>query len=84
MEIEVGEYVRTRNGLIDKIDRYCFSSNIYYCTNGICIDKENRIGVFLKDIVNHSKDIIDLIELGDYVNGKKGYKHINKSSRCRM
>ncbi len=68
-KIEVGEYVRTKKGDIDKIDRYIFESNIYHCENGMCIDTENRIGLHLEDIVKHSKNIIDLIKEGDYVNG---------------
>lgn len=62
-KIEVGEYIRTKNGNIDKIDRYIFESNIYHCKNGLCIDTENRIGLYLEDIVKHSKNIIDLIEV---------------------
>lgn len=60
MKIEVGEYVRTKNGKIDKV-----INNNYYipqyieCEKGI-VDKEN--------IVNHSKNLIDLIEVGDIVN----------------
>ena len=63
MEIEVGEYIRTSAGKIYKI-----TNNNYYmpqyviCEKGI-VDKEN--------IVNHSKNITDLIEVGDYVNGYK-------------
>ena len=59
--IEVGEYVRTKSGKIDKV-----INNNYYmpqyieCEKGI-VDKEN--------IVKHSKNIIDLIEVGDHVNG---------------
>ena len=58
-EIEVGEYIRTSAGKIYKI-----TNNNYYmpqyviCEKGI-VDKEN--------IVNHSKDLIDLIEVGDIV-----------------
>ena len=57
--IEVGEYVRTKSGKIDKV-----INNNYYmpqyieCEKGI-VDKEN--------IVKHSKNIIDLIEVGDIV-----------------
>lgn len=60
MEIEVGEYVRTKNGDIGKAN---FLS-----------DTTADIGkkyIFRKDIVKHSKNIIDLIEKGDYVNGYK-------------
>ena len=57
--IEVGEYVRTNTGKIDKV-----INNNYYmpqyieCEKDI-VDKEN--------ISKHSKNIIDLIEVGDIV-----------------
>lgn len=63
MNIEVGDYVRTSAGKIDKV-----INNNYYmpryieCEKGI-VNKEN--------IVKHSKNIIDLIDVGDYVNGEK-------------
>lgn len=67
-EIEVGEYVRTKTGEIHKIKtvetRY--------------IEFEDGFGVpvELKEYIKkHSKNIIDLIEVGDYVNGRK-VKHI--------
>ena len=68
MKIEIGEYVRTKNGKIYKV-----INNNYYmpqyieCEKGI-VDKEN--------IVNHSKIISEVVEVGDYVNG---YKVIAKS-----
>ena len=67
MKIEVGEYVRIKSGKIDifkeKDENYMFArceKNTYW----------------ILDIINHSKNIIDLIEVGDYVNG---YKVIAKS-----
>lgn len=53
---KVGEYIRTKNGLIFKATEYWLSE----LTEEI---KEN--------IKAHSKNIIDLIEVGDYVNGTK-------------
>ncbi len=64
-EIEVGEYVRTKKGYIAKV--------IDYKDELICdktIDKSNE-----ENILKHSKNIIDLIEVGDYVNGRE-VKHI--------
>ena len=61
-EIKVGEYVRTRSGKIDifkeKDENYLFArceKNTYW----------------IPDIAKHSKNIIDLIEIGDYVNGEQ-------------
>lgn len=78
MNIEVGDYVRTNDGLILKIftktkTTYGFcgltdSSNKKYSTytygKGNCIDNNIK-----GKIVKHSKNIIDLIEVGDFVNG---------------
>ena len=62
MKIEVGEYIRTKQGTIgktiEKYEKYCVIAN----TRG-------EIDVPYENIVNHSKNIIDLIETGDYVNG---------------
>ena len=82
MNIEVGDYVRTNDGLIFKIftktkTTYGFcgltdSSNKKYSTytygKGNCIDNNIK-----GKIVKHSKNIIDLIEVGDFVNN--GYIH---------
>lgn len=78
MSIEIGNYVRTNDGLIFKIftktkTTYGFcgltdSSNKKYSTytygKGNCIDNNIK-----GKIVKHSKNIIDLIEVGDFVNG---------------
>lgn len=82
MKIEVGEYVRTKNGTIFKIidgnsDNYDIDFSYFklefledewfednrYNDNGYFFNERN--------IVKHSKNIIDLIEVGDYVNGKE-------------
>ena len=68
-KIEVGEYVRTKDGIIDKVDSFSVGCCVWHCENGMCIDECNRIGTHLEDIVKHSKQLIDLIEVGDFVNG---------------
>ena len=55
-EIEVGEYIRTCTGEIYKYEKSI--EYTYKCDN------------FYGRIVNHSKNIIDLIEVGDYINGR--------------
>lgn len=73
-EIEVGEYVRTKNGIskvIENVDKYVTEEQI-------CVDFISGMyhQVISKHrIVNHSKQPIDLIEVGDYVNGRE-VKHI--------
>ena len=60
-EIEVGEYVKLNYGKIDKV-----KNNDYYMQQYIECEK----GLYPREnIVKHSKNIIDLIEVGDYVNG---------------
>ena len=68
-KIEVEEYVRTEDGIIDKVTEYKADFHVYYCKKGMIIDEDNSIGTPLKQIVKHSKQLIDLIECGDYVNG---------------
>lgn len=70
-KIEIGEYVRTKDGIIDKVERFSVGCCVWYCENGMCIDECNCIGTHLEEIVKHSKQLIDLIEVGDYVNGRE-------------
>lgn len=65
MDIEVGEYVKTRAGHFYKITRIDENGLIYWNKIQCGWSMEQ-----LKDIVvKHSKQLIDLIEVGDYVNG---------------
>lgn len=59
-EIEVNEYVRTKNGIIDKVKNSNFYMSIYVeCEKGLHL---------IENIVKYSKHLIDLIECGDIVN----------------
>lgn len=85
MGIEIGDYVRTKKGYIAKV-----ISNFPYIQLDRTVDFKQDSGNFysgldlldddkLNAILKHSKNIIDLIEKGDYVNGKKVIdKLINK------
>ena len=67
MKFEVGDYVRTRAGHFYKITKIDENGLIYW--NKIQCGWSMKQ---LKDIVvKHSKNIIDLVETGDYVNGYK-------------
>ena len=66
-EIKVGEYIRTKEGAID-IVTYVPD---YQMDNDDGINIENGLYILLEDVKNHSENIIDLIEVGDYVNGEK-------------
>lgn len=52
-EIKNGEIVRFKDGKIQKVDK----------------DDAERLNIFNDNVAKHSKNIIDLIEVGDYVNG---------------
>lgn len=55
--IEVNEYVRTKNGKIDKVINSNFYMSIYVeCEKGLYL---------IENIVKHSKQLIDLIENKD-------------------
>lgn len=61
MSIEIGDYVRTRNGKIDRVTNNEFYMQLY-------IDCER--GLYLREnIVKYSTRIKELIEVGDIVNG---------------
>ena len=57
-EIEVGEYVRTKDGVIGKVIKV-LSTRVFLNSLGYA--------VLIKDIVNHSKQLIDLIEIKDVI-----------------
>lgn len=69
-KLEVGMYVKTKDGIIDKViidyNGHCANPNCKYkhisCAKNY-YDED--------DIKKASFNIIDLIEVGDYVNGKK-------------
>lgn len=76
-KIKVGEYVRLKNGKIIKFNRFGKYRTHPYI-NGEYTTKENKSIIDTKryhykydDIIKHSSNIIDLIEVGDYVNGWK-------------
>ena len=78
-KIEVNEYVRFNNGEIGKvIDIKENPSRIVYSEYG-------EIGL-ISDIVKHSKQLIDLIEVGDFVNGYRvisvDYDVMNDTTEC--
>lgn len=78
-ELKVGLYGRTNLGNIIKFAYLCDENNERYTNKVILIDevtKSSRPYYYFKEderIVKESKNIIDLIEVGDYVNGYKVY-----------
>ena len=70
-KIEVGEYIRTKIGDIGEVENI---NNYRPPESKICVDMKLKDLVFISEdmIVKHSKNIIDLIEVGDIVIVKNG------------
>ena len=70
--MEIDEYIRTPKGKLGKVIR------IWKCKDRkrYLIDWGNGKATYISQIKNikHSKDIIDLIQVGDFVNGNKVIK----------
>ena len=77
MKLEVGDYVRTKNNGVCKLYREFHEDSVdvgicvFHEIDGFFIDKEEINYIEKDDILKSSKNIIDLIGVGDYVNGKK-------------
>lgn len=72
--MNVGDYVRTKKGIakiIDKLDNERFSYPGAWVTDTYLEIYEDTEYIYDEDIIKSSPQIIDLIEAGDYVNGKK-------------
>ena len=76
MEIEVGEYVRTKNGKIRKVKDTVAQ---YYITDRLNITDNNQFAK--EDIVKHNKNIIDLIELGDILEIELSEEFVEKEDK---
>lgn len=72
-KIDVGEYVRTNNKGIKRIDRIDNNKTVnkYLYFTGIEDFEGKEYGIIkTTEIVKHSKQLIDLIEVGDIVKDK--------------
>lgn len=76
MELEIGEYVRTKEGYIAKFINAYYDGELYYFDDYIDINSSGRPEKCIEHkktlrekVTKHSKNIIDLIEAGDFVNG---------------
>lgn len=78
MELEEGMYVRTKGGFIDKI--ISFKSTI----SNDYVELEDEYYANKKDILKASHNIIDLIEVGDYVNGFPVIHKENDILKCGL
>ena len=68
-EIEVRDFVRLKQGYIGTVENI---NDFREPSMKYAVDIQKRDLVFIgdNDIVKHSKQLIDLIECGDYVNGE--------------
>ena len=60
MEIEIGDFVRIKSGIIGKVEQ--IGNSLFWLEDGSSYSLSDKT-------IKHSKNIIDLIEVGDYVNG---------------
>lgn len=92
-EIKEGDYIRTIKGNICKVlrvrekHRFMTSSGHPSVTpERYFVDNNKQYSISKPYVKKHSKNIIDLIEAGDYVNGYKVTNVINKepcpSGKC--
>ena len=75
MKLEIGMYVRTKQGKIGKIKGLAISHG-FTIKEIIIVDTyynfvDENDSYFVEDLSKASHNIIDLIEVGDYVNGNR-------------
>lgn len=66
--IEIGEYVRNKDGYIDKVKKIIEPNKDEYFEETYYICDIVMASSYKSEIVKHSKQLIDLIEVGDIVN----------------
>ena len=72
MKLEKRMYVRTKNGMIAKIiDKRDVSGSLHREEIVFILDNGNKLALHSQKVVKASHNIIDLIEVGDYINGEK-------------
>jgi hypothetical protein len=79
MELEVGMYVRTKKGTINKI--FEIDKILKYEKEDRLIVNEDDWFLVESDLVKASHSIIDLIQVGDYVNGGRVVEHAYQPGR---
>ena len=80
-DIKIGEYIRTKYGIAKFIDYEIERLGIIVVNKKIAYDHidEYKNVITPKEILKHSFNIIDLIEEGDYVNGKKVLDNVSNA-----
>ena len=88
-EIKINEYVRTKDGHIAKyIEKIAKDEDV---SDGMLFDnfiyekyKHIRYSILKEIIVKHSKIISEVVEIGDYVNGKLIHKIDKGPNYCYL
>lgn len=77
-KLEVGEYIKLKDGLIGQFYNIeeGYDGNIIVNFEEFAYEYED-VKQFYEDIVKHSKNLIDLIEIGDIVNGYRILEMVN-------
>ena len=78
LELKENMYVRTKDGYISQYKYY--NTTNAYMEKLLCIPLNNGTFANIEDIVKASYNIIDILEVGDYVNGYKVEKVNNNLS----
>lgn len=84
-EIKIGEYIRTKQGRIDRVQ--CeFNAKGWKSQNsyGELIVRCELDTILLKSIVNHSKQLIDLIEDKDVVEIELSEEFVEKKDKKKL
>lgn len=71
MEIQVGDYIRTIDGIKRIVKINTGDRKTIFGQYRLDKPYKGSYSIAEKNILKHSKNIIDLIEIGDYVNGEK-------------
>ena len=79
-EIKVGDYYRTKNGLIRKVETIKSGKRQFTRTTKTLVNGKHK----LEDIKSHSKIISEVVEVGDYVNGKLIHKIDKGQNYCYL
>ena len=85
MEIEVGEFIRLKSGLIGQFYNIeeGYDGNVQINFEEFPYEYED-IEQFYNDIKLHSKILSEVVEVGDYVNGKRIYKIDKGQNYCYL
>ena len=83
IEVGVGDWIRSKDGFIGKVRKISYD-NMEKCNYYICKKDNVMASNYLENIAKHSKNIIDLVEVGDYVNGKLIHKIDKGPNYCYL